>query len=187
MDFDSIGTATVELLLSEVTTRCGTDAAQHQWTEEEIAAAQQRHPDQADVLFHAYYLPQLTNARLCCEPLLRAHCRELLERVAAGRDTRPGTAVEVLLLTHRASRTAPLTGAGVGLFLRMWKAAALPDPYQRTAALAHYEATLADRIDRLEIDARETEQHDQRIPDPHPECTGEHLGQPVPCRYASPS
>ncbi|MFJ4651040.1 hypothetical protein ACIP5Y_07180 [Nocardia sp. NPDC088792] len=187
MDFDSIGTATVELLFREVTTNCGTHAAQHQWTEQEIAAAQQRHPEQADVLFHAYDLPQLTNARLCCELLLRAHCRELLERVATGQDTRPGTAVEVLLLTHRASRTAPLTGAAVGLFLRMWKAAALPDPHRHTADLAHYEASLAEDIDRLETDAREAEQHDQRIPDPRPECAGEHLGQPVTCRYATPS
>ncbi|MFI1919299.1 hypothetical protein [Nocardia sp. NPDC020380] len=187
MDFDSIGTATVELLFRQVTTSCGDYAHQHEWTEQEVAAAQQRHPGQADVLFHAFDLMHLTNVRLCCEMLLRAHCRELLDRVAAGEDTRPGTAVEVLLLVHGTSLTAPLTPAAVGLFLRMWKATALPDPDHHIANLDHYEATVGTRIDEFEVDARETQRQDQRIPDPHPDCTGEHLEQPVTCRYATPS
>ncbi|MBF6137244.1 hypothetical protein IU433_22265 [Nocardia puris] len=182
MDFDTIGTATAELLLRQVSRICGNYAEQHQWTEEEIAAAQQRHPGQADVLFHAFYLMQLTNVNLYCEMLLRAHCRELLERVAAGADTRPGTAVEVLLLTHRASLTAPLTAAAVGLFLRMWKAASLPDPDNHTAALDYYESSVGSEIDELETRARRSEQQVQRIPDPSPECAGEHLGQAVTCR-----
>lgn len=187
MDFDTIGTATVELLFRTVSTICGNDTEQHRWTEEEVAAAQQRHPDHADVLFHAFYLTQLTNARLCCEMLLRAHCHELLERVAAGQDTCPATAVEVLLRTHRASLTAPLTTAEVGLFLRMWQAAALPDPDAHTAVLDYYEATVGSDINELETRAREAEMQDQRIPDPRPECAGEHLGQLVICRYAPPA
>ncbi|NNH73795.1 hypothetical protein HLB23_28740 [Nocardia uniformis] len=187
MDFDTIGTATAELMFRQVAATCGNYAEQHQWTEVEIAAAQQRHPAHADVLFHAFYLMQLTNARMCCEMLLRAHCRELLERVAAGEDTRPGTAVEVLLLTHRSSLAAPLTTAAVGLFLRMWKAAALPDPDNHAAVLEYYESTVGSDIDELETCARQSEQQDQRIPDPSPECAGEHLGQAVTCRYAPPS
>lgn len=184
MDFDTVGTATAELLLRQVGRICGNYDEQHQWTEEEVAAAQQRHPDQADVLFHAFYLMQLTNVRLCCEMLLRAHCRELLDRVARGEDTRPGTAVEVLLLTHRASPTAPLTTAAVGLFLRMWKTAGLPDPDNHVAALDYYESSFGNEIDDLETRARQAEEHDQRIPDPAPDCAGEHLGQTVTCRYA---
>ncbi|WP_067903735.1 hypothetical protein [Nocardia vaccinii] len=57
------------------------------------------------------------------EFVYRSHARELLERVAAGADTRPGTAAEVAAAMMATSLAAPLNSTGVGLYLRMWRKA----------------------------------------------------------------
>jgi len=53
------------------------------------------------------------------EFVLRAHFRELLERVAWGEDTRPGTNVECLLAIAQVAMEVPLNGAAAGFYLRM--------------------------------------------------------------------
>ena len=45
----------------------------------------------------------MTNDQECPELLFRAHCRELLDRVAAGIDTRPATNAEKISLPVRAA------------------------------------------------------------------------------------
>src|SRR5437016_3464821 len=71
------------------------------WAEDEISKAQQRHPECADVLYHAFRLltpspiPQQASP---AEFVYRSHCRELLERVASGQDTRPATDAEIACL-----------------------------------------------------------------------------------------
>ena len=96
------------------------------WAEEEIATAMREHPTHADRLWHAQGLLCPTADELHKELLYRAHARELLARVAAGGDTRPGTAAECLAVLSRASLDAPLNSDGNGLFLRMWHAAGQP-------------------------------------------------------------
>jgi hypothetical protein len=56
--------------------------------EDEIEQATGRHPGAADDLFHAYpiLLPAIGASAWGTEFVLRAHCRELLERIAAGQD-----------------------------------------------------------------------------------------------------
>lgn len=48
--------------------------------------------------------------------IYRAHCRELLERVAHGEDTRPGTKAEALSMLCETSFKAPLTSAWGALY-----------------------------------------------------------------------
>ncbi|WP_331722977.1 hypothetical protein [Nocardia sp. NBC_00511] len=166
------------------------DTIDHQWDwgEDEIAAAQQRHPDHADELYHSFHLLPTSHRFLQSETLYRAHCRELLERVAAGRDTRPGTAAEVLITCHLASVAEPVNTAA-GLYFRMWHAVGLPDPDPHSYATAreHYEASTGSRIDEAEADARDKLTEDQRLPLLDIECNGRHLTVPTPCRYAAPA
>jgi hypothetical protein len=61
----------------------------------EVRLAQARHPGQADLVYHAW--PLLSRPHwLPRVPFVYAgYVRELLDRVATGQDTRPGTAAEV--------------------------------------------------------------------------------------------
>lgn len=78
--------------------------------EEEIAAAQSRHPEKADSLRGAFMslVPPVSMRGPVCPDVYRAHVRELLERVAAGRPTGPITDAEVLLALSWGSLRAPL-------------------------------------------------------------------------------
>lgn len=117
--------------------------------EDAIDAAMARHPDHADRIWHSFIL-------LCPTPVLdglapmalAAHWRELLERVVASADTRPGTAVECCAALGRASALAPLSATGTGLYLRMWDLAGLPPVMDE--ARGHYEAIRGDRMDEQE-------------------------------------
>ena len=85
----------------------------------EVRLAQARHPGQADLVYHAwpllarpYWLPDI--------PFVYAgYIRELLDRAAGGRDTRPGTAAEMALAC---SLVIDLKSAEAlaGLYHRMW-------------------------------------------------------------------
>ncbi|MEV1170826.1 hypothetical protein [Nonomuraea sp. NPDC049784] len=160
------------------------------WAEEEIAAASRRHPTQADVLFHTFSLlkPQysrLTHRRMTTEFVFRAHCRELLGRVIAGEDTRPGTAVEALCALGPALRATTLTKSAIGLYIRMWKQA-FPDRDIFGDRLQHYEA-----LEKTHIDDHETWLRDKLANKNRQlttiDCKGQHHREWVTCRYADPS
>jgi hypothetical protein len=75
--------------------------------EDEIGAAKRRHPAQAALLHRSFEV-------LCAPPLhpyddrvYRAHARELLDRLARGDDTRPGTCAEALVAVMQAVTVAP--------------------------------------------------------------------------------
>jgi hypothetical protein len=123
------------------------------WAENEIEAAQARHPQIAERLWHSFTLlapalPLRWNPRV-----YRAHCRELLERVAANLDTRPGTAIECCLVLSEVSLRVPLSAGAAGLYARLWRSAGLP-PDALSDSSAGYEARHADRIDELEHSLR---------------------------------
>ncbi|WP_218020016.1 hypothetical protein, partial [Nocardia salmonicida] len=89
------------------------------------------------------------------EFIYRAHARELIERVATGALTKPGTSVEVVLLLMRTSLVTPLNTTAFGLYLRMWRRAELPDLSGPIEDLdGHYEAINASGIDEFEAVAR---------------------------------
>src|SRR5690606_26724212 len=116
--------------------------------EDEIARAQARHPEHADTLYHSFaLLCSAASERMGVEAVYRAHAREILERVATGQDTRPGTAVEVVIGLLAAASTAPLSHEGFGLCARLWISAGLPEHGDFADRLDHIEALHADRID----------------------------------------
>ncbi|MCK3771239.1 hypothetical protein MZK47_16355 [Microbacterium aerolatum] len=154
------------------------------WAEDEIAQAQARHPEQADTLFHSFSLLSggEASARMSVEAVYRAHAREILEWVAAGEDTRPGTAVEVVIGLLAAAERAPLSHEGFGLCARLWIAAGLPDHDEFADKLDHIEALHAARLDAEEADARRACRDDARKLG-RIECDGWHHGAQVPCSY----
>ncbi len=119
------------------------------WAEEEIEAAQRRHPDAADPIWHSFGLLRPTLELMRTEPVYRSHCRELLDRIVAGEDTRPGTAAECCIALSETSLRVPLSTSAAGLYARMWTLAQLP-PVELTDASEHYEALAGALIDEHE-------------------------------------
>ena len=87
-----------------------------EWGCDEIAQAQKRHPGHDDLLWHAFALIHPTHDMIAStEFAYRGHARELLKRVAAGEDTRPGTAAECCVVCCNTSALAPFNQIGTGL------------------------------------------------------------------------
>jgi len=142
----------------------------------------QRHPDQADTLFHCFLLLKPTSDHMDMEFIYRSHCRELLDRVAAGEDTRPGTAAEACCACSDSSTLGPLTSPAAGLYMRLW-AKAFPDRPMFTDRHEHHEALEGSRIDDLEKGLRgKLAVKSRRLATI--ECDGRHHSKPVRCRYA---
>ena len=133
------------------------------WAVEEIAAAASRHPDAAAAIEDSFPLLRPTHPLLCSEAVFRAHCVELLDRVAHGADTRPGTAVECCVVLSTVSLEVPLPTYAVGLYARMWRQAGLP-ANELADAGTHYEAIAGSQIDDFEADLRQRLSRDWRVP-----------------------
>ena len=146
MDLDDILTSTINEL--------GPIFSDMETAEDEISAAQRRHPDTADRIWRSFKLLVPSSDLLTRNELVyRAHCQELLDRVAADADTRPGTAAECCIALCETSLQVPLNTAAAGLYSRMWKQAGLP-PAELADAGVHYEALEATQIDTYETDLR---------------------------------
>ncbi len=83
------------------------------------------------------------------EPVDRAHCRELLDRVARGEDTSPGTAAECCIAAAETCLHVPPSTTAAGLYARLWRLAGLP-PVELTDASEHDEALEGSLIDEHE-------------------------------------
>jgi hypothetical protein len=83
--------------------------------------------------------------------VFRGHCRELLDRVAEGQDTRSATDAELVLALRRLSVAEPLTGVTVGLYLRLF-ARVFPGPVAQVPddAVHDYQRVHGNDIDRQE-------------------------------------
>lgn len=145
--------------------------------EAEIRAAQRRHPRQQGVLWHSFKLLLPTSERMRTEFVYRAHCRELLERVAAGQDTRPGTDAELAVALCEMSLQAPLAGPVVALYLRVWRRAFPSHPVSADAGWDSQAVAGLERSLR-----RETAVADRRLGEIS--CAGRHNGVRVDCPYA---
>ncbi|WIN00016.1 hypothetical protein ACTOB_003691 [Actinoplanes oblitus] len=137
--------------------------------EEEITTAQRRHPKAADRIWRSFLLLRPPTDALTRNDLVyRAHCRELLDRVAAGADTRPGTAAECCVALCEVSLRVPLNTSAAGLYARMWKLADLP-PIDLADASTHYEALEGALIDDQETMLRQKLSQDwRRLPPASP-------------------
>ncbi len=153
------------------------------WAEDEITRARHRHPGRADLLHHAFSLLTPSHELMRTEFVYRSHCAEILERVAAGTDTRPGTAAEVCAVCHDASQIAPLTTTAFGLYARTWQRA-FPDKPIFTSQAEHYEALRGSQITDLETQTRaKLAQTSRRLT--AIDCPGTHHGQSVTCAAVS--
>lgn len=157
-----------------------------EWTDDEIRIAARRHPAAENDLFHSFLLvvPSLLTPAWSTEFIYRGHVRELLERVAAGLDTRPGTAAECCIALAEANMAVPLHGAAAGIYLRLADQAfpghGLFDP----SLTAHYERAHGPGMDRYErLLRRRLTQQRRRLDPARVKCGGEHWGQAVTCKY----
>jgi len=126
--------------------------------EEEILKAQARHPEQAAAINDKGFM-------LCCPPpllqnlgddLYRAHCKELLDRLATGGDVRQGTLAEAAIMLSRASLEAPLARAAFLAYARAYLALDIQGPAELTASL-RWEVEFAEQTDPYFVDeANET-------------------------------
>ncbi|MFG1913034.1 hypothetical protein [Kribbella sp. NPDC048928] len=159
-----------------------------EWAEDEIKQAQRRRPGAADAIWHSFSLLTPVHPLMDgSESLYRAYCREILDRVAAGADTRPGTSAEICCVASDASRNAPLTSPAFGLYARAFRVV-MPGqqfPGDELAAaqyMDHVEALHGTQIDDLEADTRRRLTRKERTLTGI-ECAGRHHGEPVDCRY----
>lgn len=149
-----------------------------------IADTQARHPGAADQLHHAIELLKIPGRRRAVPAVIAAHWRELIERVAIGADTRPGTAVEVCLAMSEVSLTTPLNAEGFALYARMWLTAGLPDVAGLAASDDHNEYLYGSTVDEAEAQARKRlTQRDRHLNGAT--CNGLHFDEPVECRYST--
>lgn len=169
-------------ILQESTDLIVTTLEQIEWAESEIDAAITRHPAQSDLLYHGFGLLTHTHRLMATEFVSRSHNRELLDRLATGMDTRPGTAAEICCALSEASLVAPLSSTAAGLYFRMWESA-FPDIPSTTDRTQHHEALEGSSIDVLEATSRRALAREDRIVGDI-SCTGMHHGTAVPCSYA---
>ncbi|ALG06330.1 hypothetical protein [Kibdelosporangium phytohabitans] len=153
--------------------------------EEEIAKAMARHPASKDRIWHSFgLLTDSPHVTVRPERLFRAHCREILDRVAQDDDTRPGTNAEILTLLHQISVTVPLTIEPYSLFIRLWPST-MPEHQDLVSDIDHREALFGSELDDLEAKAR------AKLADPDRvlaaiNCDGMHDTLRVQCSYATP-
>jgi hypothetical protein len=148
----------------------------------EVRRAQGRHPGQADLVYHAwpilirpYWLPSVGF-------IYAGHIRELLDRVAAGQDTRPGTAAEIAAGLARILNLK-FPHALAGLYHRMW-VAAFPDNllYEgQDRAAAWYEQDAGSEMDVHEAELRRRLRQPRRCLPDDITCDGGHGD----CRFAT--
>lgn len=151
--------------------------------EEEIRAAQKRHPDRRDQAYHSFGLLVPTHDRMATEFVYRSHARELLERVAASEDTRLGTAAEACCTLADVARATPFRSSAAGLYMRMWRLAGFPTIEEFDRAGQHHEALESEVIDDHESQLRRRLAQPRSFNEAKIACRGRHHGQPVDCAY----
>jgi hypothetical protein len=153
--------ASPALMFAEIQNELGSIFAAIDWAEDEIAKARKRHPRKPE-LWATFDLLLATHELMRTEFVYRAHCRELLERVAAGQDTRPATDAEVAIACAGASELAPLTQPAIGLYFRVWSRAFPAHAVVDSQTRSHYEALHGPQIDELENTTRRKARQDWR-------------------------
>jgi hypothetical protein len=135
---------------------------QMQWAEDEIKKAQERHPEQAELIWNQFMLLH-TPIPMPVERVYRSHARELLERVAVGEDTTEATNAELAVICSEASLQGPLDPVGVLVYTRVFRRA-FPEMGERL--LGDYDTLEADfgqAADKLERAMREEAHQPERI------------------------
>jgi hypothetical protein len=100
------------------------------------------------------------------EFVYRSHCIQILDRVAAGEDTRQATDAEMVLALAETSLAAPLKASAAGLYMRLF-ARAFPDQAEQIwgdldRAVEDYERLYRSQIDEDEAFLRRKTWQDWR-------------------------
>lgn len=129
--------------------------SQMEWAEDEITKAQKRHPGKAVEIWASFSLLKPNgDKRMATEFVYRAHCAEILDRVASGADTRLGTDSEALCALSEASMSTPLNRSAMGLMYRVWRRR-FPEIIEAVGDLTdEYEKLYSRLIDDAEDEAR---------------------------------
>jgi len=115
--------------------------------EDEITKAQARHPEHKDIVWRDGFKLLCPNVyvRDASEPVYRAHCAELLDRVAQGLDTTLGTRAEVMMGLSATSLKAPLTHTAAVLYAQLFREifadAPIPNDLEALSLMAFAGAT----------------------------------------------
>ncbi|WP_329060514.1 hypothetical protein [Amycolatopsis sp. NBC_01480] len=177
-------TQSLQELLDDTNNAVGGILACLEWAEDEIQAAMRRHPDAEDTLWHSNILLCPTDhLRLTTEWVFRSHCRELLERVASGDDTRPATDAEICCATLVIATRIPIRSAAFGMQMRLWHRAFPGKEVMQADKIAHYEALFGNEMLDLEREARAKLAVQNRSLGAVT-CAGVHHGVKVDCTYA---
>ena len=158
------------------------------WADAEITAAQDRHPGAADLLYHATPLLGLRRfgtATMEVEFVYRGHCREILDRLAAGEDTRPATDAEICMVCSEMSLQAPLVSAAAGLYFAAWLRAFPDHPVWdgQDAEVQHYKRMDGYAMRDMERATRRKAAAPGRVLPKDLACNGDHAGAIVDCRF----
>jgi hypothetical protein len=159
------------------------------WAEDEITQAQARHPHAADLLWHSWWVIMPGSAFPYTEFMWRGHMRELLDRVGAGQDTRPGTRAEFCVVAREASALAPLSHDACGAYFRAWHEAFPGNPVWDTMPdeVAHGYRWNDNQIRDIIADVRAKigrRMASRRVPR-DTACDGVHHGRPTVCRFTA--
>lgn len=172
-------------LLDDTTNAIGDILDCLEYAEDEIQKAMRRHPRIADKLWHSNMLLRPTgHRRLETEFVFRAHCRELLERVAAGADTRPATDAEICCTTLAIATQTPIRTTAFGMHMRLWHRAFPGHEILHPDELAGYETVRGQKMDDLEQFTRAKLAVKDRVMGTIT-CAGQHHGITVNCAYAA--
>ncbi|WP_329492561.1 hypothetical protein OG618_37865 (plasmid) [Kitasatospora sp. NBC_01246] len=133
-----------------------------EWAEEEIEDGQARHGERGQhtsrIWRESFALARPTHDRFSrAEILYRAHVSELVDRVATGKDTRPGTTAELIAVLMDCSLVGPLNSAASCLQMRLF-ARAFPAAFEQHIAeaveLEAYETVHGKQADEYEAEMR---------------------------------
>lgn len=89
--------------------------------EDEIEKAQARHPDKAEELWDTFKMLYAGLFVEHDEKIYRAHCAELLDRVANREDLEVPTQAELLIMLHESSMEAPLTRTAGAVYIDLFE------------------------------------------------------------------
>ena len=129
--------------------------------ENEIGKAQSRHPERSQTIWDSFkLLCPSAYVREALEPVYRAHCAELLDRVAHGFDTTLGTKAEVMMGLSETSLKSPLPHTAAVLYARIFQGIfpdSLPEDGKKQLAEMAFDGTTGTLLAELSKKCRDPE------------------------------
>lgn len=118
--------------------------------EDEISNAEFRCPAEMwDYIYHMSFL--VLRPRIKMTPALyRGHCKQLLDRMIAGQDTRPGTYAEMLMGMAEASLKAPFNQGGYYIYFWLFDKCGFDAPAETEIPRPPWDGYLQEELPAME-------------------------------------